>query len=54
MLAPANSAREILASKQYAARGVFTEVDDPSHGRIPLPRSFVVSAAVPGARGAAP
>lgn len=54
MLAPANTAREILASRQSAARGLFTEVEDPSLGRIPLPRSFVAAEGVPGARAGAP
>jgi crotonobetainyl-CoA:carnitine CoA-transferase CaiB-like acyl-CoA transferase len=54
MLAPANTAREILASRQYAARNLFTEVEDPSLGRIPIVRAFVSSDAVPGAQGAAP
>lgn len=54
MLAPANTAREILASKQYASRNVFVEVHDERLGRIPLVRSFVVSDAVPGVRGVAP
>jgi crotonobetainyl-CoA:carnitine CoA-transferase CaiB-like acyl-CoA transferase len=54
MLAPANTAREILASRQYASRALFTEVEDPTLGRIPIVRSFVASDAVPGARGAAP
>jgi crotonobetainyl-CoA:carnitine CoA-transferase CaiB-like acyl-CoA transferase len=44
MLAPANSPREILASKQLAARGFFAEV-----GAIPqLPASFVQVRAVDG------
>jgi benzylsuccinate CoA-transferase BbsE subunit len=54
MLAPANTAREILASKQYAARDLFTEVEDPALGRIPVVRSFVYSDGVPGVQGAAP
>jgi crotonobetainyl-CoA:carnitine CoA-transferase CaiB-like acyl-CoA transferase len=54
MLAPANTARGILASRQYASRDLFTTVDDPALGKIPLVRSFVVSDAVPGVQGAAP
>ena len=54
MLAPANTAREILASRQYASRRLFTEVDDAAVGRIPLVRSFVVSDAVPGVQRRAP
>ncbi|MGZ4210982.1 MAG: CoA transferase [Actinomycetota bacterium] len=54
MLAPANTAREILASRQYAARNLFTEVDDSMLGRIPVVRAFVSSDAVPGATRAAP
>ncbi|MGH2792883.1 MAG: CoA transferase [Actinomycetota bacterium] len=54
MLAPANTAREILASRQYNARELFTEVDDPELGRIPIPRRFVVSDGAPGAARAAP
>jgi crotonobetainyl-CoA:carnitine CoA-transferase CaiB-like acyl-CoA transferase len=54
MLAPANTAREILASRQYASRALFVEIDDPALGTVPLVRSFVVSDTVPGAREAAP
>jgi crotonobetainyl-CoA:carnitine CoA-transferase CaiB-like acyl-CoA transferase len=54
MLAPANTAREILASKQYASRNLFVEMEDPTLGMVPLVRSFVASDAVPGVRGAAP
>ena len=54
MLAPANTAREILASRQYNARELFKEVDDPELGRIPIPRRFVVSDGAPGAARAAP
>jgi len=54
MLAPANTAREILASRQYASRDLFVERDDSALGRIPLVRSFVVSDAVPGVQGVAP
>jgi benzylsuccinate CoA-transferase BbsE subunit len=32
MLAPANTAREILASRQLTARGFFVELDDPGRG----------------------
>jgi crotonobetainyl-CoA:carnitine CoA-transferase CaiB-like acyl-CoA transferase len=54
MLAPANTAREILASRQYASRDLFIEMRDPSLGPVPLVRSFVVSDAVPGAQKSAP
>jgi crotonobetainyl-CoA:carnitine CoA-transferase CaiB-like acyl-CoA transferase len=54
MLAPANTAREILASRQYASRNLFVEMDDPALGAVPLVRSFVVSDAVPGVQKAAP
>jgi crotonobetainyl-CoA:carnitine CoA-transferase CaiB-like acyl-CoA transferase len=54
MLAPANTAREILASRQYASRDLFVEMDDPALGAVPLGRSFVVSNAVPGVQKAAP
>ena len=54
MLAPANTAREILASRQYASRDLFVQVEDRALGVVPLVRSFVVSDAVPGAHGAAP
>ncbi|HEV2686852.1 MAG TPA: CoA transferase [Actinomycetota bacterium] len=54
MLAPANTAREILASRQYASRDLFVQRDDSALGPIPLVRSFVVSDAVPGVQGAAP
>jgi crotonobetainyl-CoA:carnitine CoA-transferase CaiB-like acyl-CoA transferase len=54
MLAPANTAREILVSRQYASRDLFTDLDDPRLGRIPIVRSFVVSDAVSGVQGAAP
>ena len=54
MLAPANTAREILASRQYATRDLFVQRDDATLGSIPLVRSFVVSDAVPGVQEAAP
>lgn len=54
MLAPAKSAREVLASRQAAARGLFAELDDPDLGRIPLPHTFVTADAVPGATRPAP
>ena len=54
MLAPANTAREILASRQSASRAVFTELDDPDLGKISLPRRFVVADGVPGATKPAP
>jgi len=54
MLAPANTAREIVAGRQAAERGFFTEVDDPELGRVSIPRRFVVAEGVPGAGKAAP
>ena len=54
MLAPANTARQILASRQYASRDLFVQREDPVLGGVPLVRSFVVSDAVPGVQGAAP
>src|SRR5438093_9934223 len=54
MLAPANTAREILASRQATSRNFFTEVDDPELGRVSLPRRFVVADGVPGATKPAP
>ena len=54
MLAPANTAREILASRQYQDRELFTQLDDPELGTITLPRRFVPSEGVPGARKPAP
>jgi crotonobetainyl-CoA:carnitine CoA-transferase CaiB-like acyl-CoA transferase len=54
MIAPCNTAREILASRQYQSRELFTEIDDPELGRIPLPRRFVVSKNVPGVTRPAP
>jgi len=53
MLAPANTAREILESRQAASRGFFTELDDPELGTILIPRRFVVADGVPGATRAA-
>ncbi len=54
MLAPANTAREILASRQYNSRKLFTQVDDPELGRISIPRRFVVADGAPGANRPAP
>ncbi len=54
MLAPANTAREILASRQYRSRELFAHLDDPELGRIPIPRRFVVADGVPGATRPAP
>jgi crotonobetainyl-CoA:carnitine CoA-transferase CaiB-like acyl-CoA transferase len=54
MLAPANTSHEILASRQAASRGFFTELDDPELGRVSMPRRFVVADGVPGATKAAP
>jgi crotonobetainyl-CoA:carnitine CoA-transferase CaiB-like acyl-CoA transferase len=54
MLAPANTAGEILAGAQAAARDFFVELDDPDLGRIPLARRFVAVDGVPGATRPAP
>jgi benzylsuccinate CoA-transferase BbsE subunit len=43
MLAPANTAREIVASEQLAARRFFVEVEHPGRGQLRLPGSFAVS-----------
>lgn len=40
MLAPANTAREILASEQLAARRFFVDVDHPGRGPLRLPGAF--------------
>jgi len=40
MLAPANTAREILASDQLAARGFFVDVEHPGRGTLRLPGPF--------------
>ena len=48
MLAPANTAKQILESKQLHARAFFTVVDDDALGPVPVPRSFVAAATVPG------
>ena len=37
MLAPANTAREIVASEQLGTRGFIVEVDHPGRGRLRLP-----------------
>lgn len=49
MLAPANTAQEILASRQYNFRDLFIELDDPHLERFTLPRRFVVADGAPGA-----
>ena len=43
MLAPANTAREIVASEQLAARGFFVDVDHPGSGALRLPGAFAIS-----------
>ncbi len=43
MLAPANTAREILASEQLAARRFFVDVEHPGRGSLRLPGAFAVS-----------
>ncbi len=48
MLAPANTAREILASEQLAARRFFVDVEHPGRGILRLPGAFaIVSSACP-------
>jgi crotonobetainyl-CoA:carnitine CoA-transferase CaiB-like acyl-CoA transferase len=44
MLAPANTAREVLASRQLAAREFFVEIDEPGMGaRLTYPGPFARS-----------
>src|SRR5262245_64312815 len=43
MLAPANTAREIIASEQLAARPFFVDVDHPGRGALRLPGAFAVA-----------
>ena len=43
MLAPANTAREIVASEQLAARRFFVDVEHPGRGPLRLPGAFAVS-----------
>jgi crotonobetainyl-CoA:carnitine CoA-transferase CaiB-like acyl-CoA transferase len=43
MLAPANTAKEILASEQLAARRFFVDVDHAGRGTLRLPGAFAVS-----------
>src|SRR5262249_51327475 len=40
MLAPANTAREIVASEQLAARHFFVDVEHPGRGTLRLPGAF--------------
>ena len=41
MLAPANTAREVLASRQLRAREFFVDVEDPELGvKLPFPGAF--------------
>lgn len=56
MLAPANTAREIRASHQLAARGFFVEIDDPGRGiRLTYPGAFAkIDLGGIGVRGPAP
>jgi crotonobetainyl-CoA:carnitine CoA-transferase CaiB-like acyl-CoA transferase len=48
MLAPANTAREIAASEQLAAREFFVDVDHPGRGRLRLPGGFAKIGAASG------
>jgi benzylsuccinate CoA-transferase BbsE subunit len=43
MLAPANTAREIVASEQLAARHFFVDVQDAGYGTLHLPGPFAIS-----------
>ncbi len=43
MLAPVNTAREIVASEQLAARGFFVDVEHPGRGRLRYPGAFAVT-----------
>jgi crotonobetainyl-CoA:carnitine CoA-transferase CaiB-like acyl-CoA transferase len=56
MLAPANTAREIRASRQLAARDFFVELDDPGRGlRLTYPGALAkIAGAAVGIRGPAP
>jgi crotonobetainyl-CoA:carnitine CoA-transferase CaiB-like acyl-CoA transferase len=56
MLAPANTAREIRASRQLAAREFFVEIDDPGRGiRLTYPGAFAkIDLGGIGVRGPAP
>ncbi len=60
MLAPANTAREIVASEQLAARGFFIDVEHPGRGTLRMPGAFAVAtsndpdATAIGVRGPAP
>jgi benzylsuccinate CoA-transferase BbsE subunit len=55
MLAPINTAREITASAQLAAREFFVEVENPGRGRLRYPGAFARSTAGPiGIRRPAP
>lgn len=50
MLAPANTAREVLQSEQLAARRFFVDVEHPGRGTLRLPRTFaLVTSASPDA-----
>src|SRR5262249_7860546 len=43
MLAPASTAREIVASEQLAARHFFVDLEHPGRGRLRLPGAFARS-----------
>ena len=43
MLAPVNTAREIVASEQLAARGFIVDVEHPGRGRLRYPGAFAVT-----------
>jgi benzylsuccinate CoA-transferase BbsE subunit len=46
MLAPINTAREIVASEQLAARGFFVEIENPDGGSLRYPGPFAISNAM--------
>jgi len=55
MLAPVNTAREIVASEQLAARGFFVDVENPGRGRLRYPGAFALTSdARVALRGPAP
>jgi len=43
MLAPVNTAREIVASEQLAARRFFVDVEHPGRGRLRYPGAFAIT-----------
>ena len=43
MLAPVNTAREIVASEQLAARRFFVDVEHPGRGHLRYPGAFAIT-----------